>query len=173
MNSKLNKEDLIFLLTQQERFDADLRERFEISLETWRHEMFRRHDIALRVEVAEFVNEARIWKYWKKKPIERDKLVDEAVDILHFVMLILNKDGLDVEVAAESISDYLKQIRPASKEDEVEELLHEMLVMNLNELAILKRMLVILDYFDFDRKQIMSAYKNKNDVNFERLSSGY
>ena len=107
MNSKLNKEDLVYLLTQQERLDADIRKRFEISLDTWQRGMFRRHDIALRVEVAEFVNEARIWKYWKKKPIEREKLVDEAVDILHFVMLILNKDNSDVEVVAESLSDYI------------------------------------------------------------------
>lgn len=173
MKSKLNKEDLIFLLTQQERLDADIRKSFDIPLKTWQTGMFRKHDIALHVEVAEFVNEARIWKYWKKKPIQRERLVDEAVDILHFVMLVLNKVNPSVEMAAESLSDYMKELTPVFEEDEIEEMLHEMLVMNLNELGILKRMLVILDYFDFDRKQIMSAYKNKNDVNFERLATGY
>lgn len=47
--------------------------------------------LALFTEVAEFANATRCFKYWSKKPAEnKERLLDEYVDILHFYLSIGN-----------------------------------------------------------------------------------
>jgi dimeric dUTPase (all-alpha-NTP-PPase superfamily) len=46
---------------------------------------------ALSVEIAEMHNEARTFKYWAQKPAMRAKVIEEAVDVLHFIASIANQ----------------------------------------------------------------------------------
>ena len=47
--------------------------------------------LALFVEVGEFANATRCFKYWSKKPSEsKERLLDEYVDMLHFWLSIGN-----------------------------------------------------------------------------------
>lgn len=171
MKSLLTEQDIKYLLEQQERLDADIRERFKINDTEW-IEMNIEHDIALRVEVAEFVNACyKSWKYWKSKPMDRSQILDEAIDVIHFVMLHHNKN-YDLGITIKTISDTLEVARQLEDESEVRERLHYILIYT-NKFEILIKLLEILDFYDFDRKQIMQAYKDKNKVNFERLEAGY
>jgi dimeric dUTPase (all-alpha-NTP-PPase superfamily) len=53
---------------------------------------------ALFVEVGEFANATRCFKYWSDKPSEsKERLLDEYADILHFVFSIGNTLGFTVE----------------------------------------------------------------------------
>lgn len=170
MKSLLTKQDIIYLLEQQERLDADIRKKFSINDVEW-IEMNVEHDIALRVEVAEFVNACyRSWRYWKSKPMDRSQILDEAIDVIHFVMLHHNKQ-YDLGITTRTILDTFGVARQLEDESEVRERLHYILQYT-NKFEILIKLLEILDFYDFDRKQIMQAYKDKNKVNFERLSEG-
>lgn len=168
MKSLLTESDLFYLLEQQECLDADIREKFSINDAEW-IEMNIEHGIALRVEVAEFVNACyKSWKYWKSKPMDRSQILDEAIDVIHFVMLHHNKN-YDLGITIKTILDTFGVARQLEDESEVRVRLHYILQYT-NKFEILIKLLEILDFYDFDRKQIMQAYKDKNKVNFEQLS---
>ena len=171
MKSLLTESDIRYLLEQQEWLDADIRKKFSINDAEW-IEMNIEHDIALRVEVAEFVNACyKSWKYWKSKPMDRSQILDEAIDVIHFVMLHHNKN-YELKFAMELLVDVLGSARQVEYESDVKERLHHILQYN-SIFHLLKDVLAILDFYDFDRKQIMEAYDKKNKVNFERLESNY
>ena len=91
MNTLLNKSDLIYLLTQQNKLDQAMREQLNISESDWMH-MHMEHSLALNVELHEFINACfKSWKYWKRKDMNMDDVLDEAIDVIHFCMLRLNK----------------------------------------------------------------------------------
>ena len=171
MKSLLTEQDIRYLLEQQERLDADIRKKFSINDTAW-IEMDVEHDIALRVEVAEFVNACyKSWKYWKSKPMDRSQILDEAIDVIHFVMLHYNK-RFDLNFATELLVESLRSMDKVEDEFDVKERLHHTLRYD-SRFHLFKEVLAILDFYDFDRKQIMQAYKEKNEVNFERLAGGY
>ena len=50
--------------------------------------------LALSVEVGEFANATRCFKYWSNKPSEsKERLLDEYADILHFMLSVANTIG--------------------------------------------------------------------------------
>ena len=171
MKSLLTEQDIRYLLEQQERLDQDIREKFSINDTEW-IEMNVEHDIALRVEVAEFVNACyKSWKYWKSKPMDRSQILDEAIDVIHFVMLHYN-NRFDLNFVTELVFQEMHKVSKIDNEDEVKSKLHLILKID-SRFELLSRLLAILDFYDFDRKQIMQAYKEKNKVNFERLAKEY
>lgn len=63
--------------------------------------------LALQVEVSEFANASRCFKYWSKKKAEpKERLLDEYVDILHFWLSIGNIMKFTPEEIAQA---YLKK----------------------------------------------------------------
>lgn len=174
MISKLNKADLMYLLDKQEKLDSDIRKRFEIKDITWKSGMSKQHEIALRVEVSEFVNTAyKSWKYWKTKDMNYDDILEEAIDVIHFVMLQVNKSDLSIEENAVIMSYEIHNLDKLVNEEEVRETLYDMIQSYYSEQDILYKLLQVLDYYDFNTKQIMTMYNKKNEVNFKRLESGY
>jgi len=54
--------------------------------------------LAMMVEVAELANEIRSFKHWSKKPMsDKDVVIDEYVDVLHFFLSIANQLGFTSE----------------------------------------------------------------------------
>lgn len=53
--------------------------------------------LALMIEIAEFANEQRCFKYWSSKPpSEKNILLEEFIDGLHFVISISNNYNLNL-----------------------------------------------------------------------------
>lgn len=178
MKSILTTQDIIYLLEQQERLDLNVRKEFNINPVQWVH-MDDEHIVALSVELHEFFNETKAFKYWSKKTIDRQRLLEEAVDVIHFIMLNVNKSGKE-HYFIDCYHDYvlMGDKNPLKDKEEVVSLMVEMItapeVHTREDLdGLLHDVLRILDFYDFDRKQIMQAYKEKNKVNFERLAKGY
>lgn len=72
--------------------------------------------LALQVEVSEFANKTRCFKYWSKKKAEpKEELLDEFVDILHFWLSVANV----MKFTAEEIEQaYLKKNKENYKRQE-------------------------------------------------------
>jgi len=89
-----DKLEHIFLL--QEHFDSELvRQRglADISLEEW----VQKEVLAILVELGELLEEVN-YKWWKNpKPINREALKEEVVDILHFLISLCLKAGIGAE----------------------------------------------------------------------------
>lgn len=174
MRAALKKEDLIYLMEQQEKLDRDMRVRFDIKDVTWNLGMKEEHRIALSVEVHEFINEAyKSWKYWKKKPMERENILEEGIDVIHFAMLLINKDRTPSNDKAVIMAYEIHNLDPLVKEESVKETLYNLSRLSATPEGVLYRTLQILEYYDFDRKQILDAYDRKNEINFKRIASEY
>ena len=130
--------------------------------------------IALFVELGELMNELPTkFKHWKSTAIDnREKALVEYVDCMHFALSLTNanKEDCDRDFALNvGISDYNS---------------HEITL--LSELSIHKLLLNITQFegnlsylfalgvkLGFEWDEIYKAYKDKNEVNYNRLRSGY
>lgn len=183
---KMTSELFNKLSNKQEILDSKVRELKGIDSDQWLEDLQINHIISLRGEVGEFINEARdLWKYWKDKEPELDKLIDEAVDIIHFIHLLLNKNEVDNETYLNTLNQRIahyhtltvrgqneKTFKPVTRD--YRKYLNEMYSVEsiegiINCYAIL---LVVLAHYNFKLEDIEKAYDKKNDENHKRQESG-
>lgn len=172
----LTLEDFKYFSEKQGLLDDAIKKQKGISDDEWKDDLTNKHSIALYIERAEFANECSdLWKYWKDKRPNLDKVIDEAIDVIHFVFLVVNKyeETLDIPTAY----DLFKRIQEASHKelDEFDD--KDYYISSLfaaeNELEVLGKVLYILDLYGLTREDVIAQYNKKNAVNFERLESGY
>ena len=164
-----NIDQIKYLLDKQSDLDEAIRQEKGISIRAWREDMEIEHEIALHVEVGEFINECRdVWKYWKEKPVDVERLLDEAVDVIHFCFLLFNKGEYG---DAYSIQHEIEQELRVLHEVNRQELIHGLLdfYYPVTALALL---LKVIESYGFTTEDLMLAYDKKNKVNYERLESG-
>ena len=174
MHTKLTLADVKYLQDKQWLLDSEIMKAKNINLNEWINPYQANHNIAMKLEVAEFVNECRdIWKYWKSEPVDRKKLLNEAIDVIHFVFLKLNKIHSSLEDKFKEIEYYTESahryIGDTVKVHHMEQLVSE----DYNTYYVLGFVLVILDRYGFTTKDIIDEYNEKNKENFERLERGY
>ena len=84
--------DLTNLYQKQAELDKRIADNHHVSYETTRE----RRILALLVEIGEFANATRCFKYWSNKPSEaQDIVLDEYVDGLHFFLSL----GIDIKTS--------------------------------------------------------------------------
>ncbi|MEY8559577.1 dUTP diphosphatase [Jeotgalicoccus halotolerans] len=183
IKNMLTKADLQYLLTQQEKLDKDIREKKGITLHDWNIELNRKHFKAMKIETAEFVNEMHdVWKYWKDKPVDKNKILDEGVDVIHFCCLIINKTGRIVDSVETKLLDEINLVASwyefeKMKADDEEEVINglqdDMLSKIVDVYEYFAHVLILLGLYGFTSKDIIDQYNIKNKENFRRLESGY
>lgn len=175
---QLTEEVFNHFADNQEKLDEFIREKKGISLDDWDGDNFykKAHSLALRIELHEFMNECRdVWKYWKDKPVDYEKLKDEMVDVIHFIHLILNKvlrtDSLSNrwEMIA-SINEFAFCINHKHSSIELLALLSE--EENLFKIyAIL--LTIAYQVYGMSLEEIVEAYDIKNAENYKRQQTGW
>lgn len=174
INTALNKSDLLYLLIQQEKLDSSMRDKHDIKKSDWMDNMHMEHDIALNVEVHEFINEAyQTWKYWKTKKMNLENMLEEAIDVIHFLMLAFNKQNPNHNKMAKELSIWLTSSTQLKDRGEVKKTILQLSTEQRHAILVLERVLKILDYSGFNSVDIINAYNKKNKVNFERMVDGY
>lgn len=172
---------------KQEILDKNIRDKRNIDYDKWLEELHINHKIALRGEIAEFINEARnLWKYWKDKAPEYDRLIDEAVDIVHFIHLILNKSESNIHGQVMFLNRRIEQFRALTyrssnqKTSEKIEPDYRQYLYQMYEIETIEEimdtyavLLVVLDYYQFTLDDIEAAYDKKNKVNHDRQRGDY
>ena len=175
------------LTDKQEVLDAEIREKHDISSDDWLEYLDINHKLALRGEVAEFINEARDqWKYWKKKKPNMDQLIDEAVDVIHFLHLMMNKRHFDLNWKVAYLNKRIEHFRALTYrgrnektfekiEPDYRKYLNYMYNVDTNEDLIdtYAILLVVLDYYNFTLQDIETAYDTKHKLNRLRQESNY
>lgn len=136
-------------------------------------DLFDKKVLALLVELGEFANETRCFKFWSKKgPSEKAVMLEEYVDGLHFILslglikeytyinLVLNRnvitDGTDGFLTLYNKSLNFK-INPTEKNYE----------------NMFQYFLDLGSFFGFTGEDIENAYLEKNKVNHKRQEQGY
>ncbi|CRX37248.1 / / dUTP diphosphatase / 120248:120742 Reverse [Candidatus Hepatoplasma crinochetorum] len=135
-------------------------------------EIFNKKIIAIFVELGEFANELRFFKYWSKKEhSKKEVILDEFVDIIHFLISIANDLKYD---------DWDIEIKEENKEIEILylEIINLILVLQKKQekkalKEIFVKLLQIGIYYDFEVGEIFNSYKLKNQINFTRQDTNY
>lgn len=162
--------------TKQEELDSMIREKFGISEEEWEGKLNYPHGIALKVEVAEFVNECHdLWKYWKQKAVTPNQILDEAVDVIHFMHLITNKnDEVNATEYVELINHSIEEYDRAFKDGEFNiDLALSTLLTTTDFWQTYSLLFLILDHYSFTLDDIEQAYDRKNAENHARQARNY
>ncbi|PGP53290.1 dUTP diphosphatase [Bacillus thuringiensis] len=133
---------------------------------------------ALYTELGELSNEIGFFKYWKKnKKDDKARQYDEWADCMHFMASLGNKYG--------HVDYVIKSQDKNSKETDVEvkeklpfhALFNHIYNTDLSDeveyVIALASLLMIGEKLDMTYKDMEKAYFDKNQVNYDRLASGY
>lgn len=130
--------------------------------------------LALEVELGELANETRCFKYWSQKPpADRDVILEEYVDGLHFILSIgleleFNKNPLNFEYHREETS-LVNQFQAVF--DKITDLNKERSFACYEQLF--REFLHLGRLLGFQNDEIEKAYFEKNQVNHRRQDEGY
>jgi dimeric dUTPase (all-alpha-NTP-PPase superfamily) len=112
------------------------------------------------------------YKWWKKQAPDMEQVRLEVIDIWHFGMSALFRDGKDVEYIAEQIARELESHRPSGlgvREATEALALHSLQTKGFSPSLFWDLMLA--SGLDFDA--LYTAYVGKNVLNFFRQDHGY
>lgn len=136
-------------------------------------DVFNEKGLALLVELAELANETRCFKFWSTKgPSEREVILEEYVDSIHFLMSIGIEKGLDTleewpigEVDGNLTEVFLQTVH----------VIHKFIAKNDMESykSIWIHYGAIAKSLEFSYNEIMKAYIDKNEENYKRQQTGY
>ncbi len=159
----------------QRALDQEIHDKYDLSHDNTLADRL----VALSVEVAEMANEAQFFKYWKTGKVQRAKLVEECVDVLHFIVSIANHVDARIsyfpDLGEFEINDYYMGMQDACV----------MMASTNDNPGLCGDMKNYVDIFmrfysGFLQKvgvswqdEVLEMYAYKNKVNHERLVNGY
>lgn len=136
------------------------------------NDVFKEKGLALLVELAELANETRCFKFWSTKGAsEREVLLEEFVDSIHFMLSLGNMKGYalaewpDVQEEVDLTVQFIETTQKITQfiTDPSEE----------NYKAIWHAYGKLAYNMQFTVADIIEAYISKNEKNYERQKSGY
>jgi len=132
---------------------------------------------ALYTELGELSNEIGFFKYWKKnKKDNKVRQYDEWADCIHFLASLGNKYGHVEEVLTLEFHDE-KYILHQAEESSFHHLFDIIYKVELNRLdhytGALASLLMIGAKIGMTFDDMEKSYFKKNQVNYDRLNSGY
>lgn len=185
------------MLYQQEILDTRIHASIGLTME----ETEEKRIMALSTELAELVNEMRFFKYWSKKEPDRERILEEAADVLHFIFSLSNSNNiklvmerachksvapLSMEAIYLSMQYSLYQLMmnhndikelqkrfhmTIDRREQYAEMVRQNNVKNLN--TILGLLLMMCEKYDITLEKLYAEYVKKNGVNHERQTNGY
>ena len=171
-------------IRNQARLDEYIREQKGISDEEWLGDkFFVFHELAYKNEVSEFINECHdVWKYWKSKPVDTNRIVDEFVDVVHFANLIVNKISVDGYHISETdeLRPIVYDLWREAKNNKIAPhvFLHTLEKPNFNTVKSTLRPIIhgirfLYEQYGIGIEDVIDAYHKKNKENYERQQNGY
>ncbi|AZZ65431.1 hypothetical protein DMC14_001340 [Metamycoplasma phocicerebrale] len=127
--------------------------------------------IALLVELGEFANEVKAFKYWKKdKKIDRQKMLEEFADGIHFITSIAYPLNVSSEIEPEiKYDNFNLQLALTYK-------LFCNLLENKNKESVFeafKAYLGLGSLMNIKENEIIESYLFKNQKNYQRIKDKY
>lgn len=135
--------------------------------------MFKKKIVAFLVELGEYANEERSFKYWSQKaPAELKIQLDEYIDGLHFLLSLGNDLHFDFQ------NYQFKTINTMNNVDTYLELIKDLNFFaqtpNINLYQqLLNDYLMIAHLCQYSEPVLLEAYQIKNQINFDRQNQNY
>lgn len=168
----LSKEQLMIIINLQAKLDNKIA---TTRLLQDNQEILNAKFLALMIEIAEFANEQRCFKYWSSKPASEKKiLLEEYIDGFHFIISIANNCHLaskiiDLKINLQSYQNltlaFLDLFATTLKLQQEKDLLTIQKWFNIYY--------TIAQKCDFTNDDIFNAYLAKNKINHLRQEQNY
>ncbi|TYS19698.1 dUTPase [Rossellomorea vietnamensis] len=136
-------------------------------------DLFQEKTLALLVEIGELANETRCFKFWSKKsPSEKDVILEEFVDGVHFILSL----GIALGIKNFKLRD--ASYRDASLTEQFLNVYHSINDFT-SKRSVTEYDQLVHQYFylgeslGFSHEEVVQAYKQKNEVNYRRQEQGY
>lgn len=132
--------------------------------------LYKSNTIELLVEIGEFVNETKCFKYWSIKKPNKELVLDEYADCITMVLFFFHYYDLDISIKNSIYSDDILE--------NINELYSKAtMVMNSCNKKLLIEILSLLLYIgkqlDLSDTEIITAITNKQNIVKNRLESEY
>ncbi|MGE7758950.1 dUTP diphosphatase [Peribacillus sp. NPDC097895] len=161
--------NIVKLMDMQAALDEHIQTKHDLAAEN----LIERKILALLVELGELANETRCFKFWSLKgPSEKETILAEYVDGIHFILSLgiergfvpevpaaLKSNQVDLTAQFTAIYGYISEFRTQLTESSFQKVFTEYL--HLGELL------------GFSAEDVEKAYVSKNEVNYERQKQGY
>lgn len=156
------------LFTMQKSLDIYIQAEKNIS-----HDVFLEKGLALLIELAELANETRCFKFWSEKgPSEKNVLLEEYVDSIHFLLSVGIEMNLnDLEDWPENHVDESLTLLFLHTQSSINQFLIEPTIDNYKD--IWSWYGAIATNLGFTHSEVLQAYLEKNEKNYERQRTGY
>lgn len=135
------------------------------------HDLFYKNKIELLVEIGEFINETKVFKYWSNKKIDKGKELDEYADVIIMILSFYNFFYMDIE-------HYYIDIN----EDDLLLLFQEIYKSAINFIeddsekeleTLFKYVLYVGTLLEFKEDEVIKAIEEKQNIIENRLNSDY
>lgn len=164
MNNRLTK------LKRWENYyqkNKKLDEEFNSKYQENEPEFYEKNCIELLVEIGEFINETKCFKYWSIKSPNKEKMLEELADCLNMIFYFYGLLNLDItEFTNTKIEkNRLKQINHIYN-------LSTNLFNNLNEQDIKNIFVNLLDFaysLDIQEEELLEKLEEKHQIIYNRL----
>ena len=155
------------IFKMQESLDKNIHQVHDVSFEN----TIDKKILALLVEIGEFANEIKPFKYWKKdKSIKKQKVLEEFVDGIHFFTSLANYFKIDPNInpviANQDQSKQLLYIYEAVSK------LNDNISKN-NIITAFELYMGIAKIIGLTNEEIQENYISKNKINYERIANNY
>lgn len=156
------------LFQMQKDLDRFIQENRDVS-----EDVFRKKGLALLVELAELANETRCFKFWSAKGMsERSVILEEYVDSIHFLL------SLGIEKGFEDLQEWPGPVGESDLTElflgtfgAVQQFIAEPVLVNYRNVWSWYGAIAIA--MEFSYEEVLEAYVQKNQTNYERQNNGY
>lgn len=157
------------LFTMQKTLDTYIQENHNLT----NKDLFEEKLLALLVELAELANETRCFKFWSTKgPSDRPIILEEYVDSIHFLLSL----GIVKELTTFEKWEYTSSLESLTTlflhTNQAVLAFGEQPTMN-NYSSLWNQYGLIAEKLGFSSQEIIDAYIEKNEENYQRQNSGY
>ena len=130
-------------------------------------EFYKKNCIELLVEIGEFINETKCFKYWSIKSPNKEKMLEELADCLNMIFYFYGLLNLDITdfTNTKIEKNRLKQINHIYN-------LSTNLFNNLNEQDIKNIFVNLLDFaysLDIQEEELLEKLEEKHQIIYNRL----
>lgn len=135
-------------------------------------DVFNEKGLALLVELSELANETRCFKYWSQKgPSEREVILEEFVDSIHFLLSLGNEKSFSLDAWPEVQEDKNLTELFLTVQKSILKFIEDPNEQSYKEVWEGYGLLAYNLHFTLD--DIIEAYIAKNKKNYERQLTGY
>ncbi len=160
--------DLTSLYDHQAKLDAHIQSTHHVDYATTRQKRL----LALLVELGELANETRVFKFWSLKTRSSDDIIlDEYADGLHFLLSL----GIDAQSEKKVYTISPNHFDAVTSFLNTYQSIHALQItfnaMNLE--SAMQQYLDLIGCLGYSVTQVLEAYVNKLNVNYQRQQNHY